>query len=195
LEQGFYIAGVLAAKLDKTGTVAMIGGDKVPSIQSTFDAFSAGAKATKPQIKVLTVYTGDGNDVAKAKEATLNAIGQGADLVIHQADNAAQGVFEACKEKNVYAIGSNLDQNKNATGIVIGSAIIAAGPAFVDLAKEVQAGTYKGSVANFGVKQGAIDFVINPALQSKVPADVQKLLDDTKSKIKAGTLTVPEAKF
>ena len=195
LEQGFYVAGLMAAKMDKSNTVAMIGGDKVPSIQSTFDAFKAGAEAGKAGIKVLQIYTGNGTDVAAAKTATLQAIAQGADFVIHQANNAASGVFQACKEKNVFAFGANADQNSDGSGIVIGSAVIVARPAFLSLAKKVQAGTYVGGVQKFGMDSGAIDFVLNPALKDKVPADVQKLLEDTKAKIKSGALKVPEATF
>ena len=195
LEQGFYLAGEMAGKMTKTNKVAMIGGDKVPSIESTFKAFEAGAKAANPKISVITVFTGNGNDVAAAKNATLSAIGQDADFVIHQADAAAQGVFDACKEKGVYAFGSNLDQNDNASGAVIASATIVAGPAFVDLAKQVKDGTYKGSVLLMGMDKGAIDFVINPKLKDKVPADVQKMLADDQAKIKAGSLVVPKDEF
>jgi basic membrane protein A len=195
LEQSFYHAGEMAGKMTKTNKVAMIGGDKVPSIESTFKAFEAGAKIANPKVTVITVFTGNGNDVAAAKNATLSAIGQGADFVIHQADAAAQGVFDACKEKGVYAFGSNLDQNDNASGIVIASATIVAGPAFVDLAKQVKDGTYKGSVLLMGMDNGAIDFVINPKLKDKVPADVQKMLTDDQSKIKAGSLVVPKDEF
>jgi basic membrane protein A len=195
LEQGFYLAGLMASKMDKTGKVAMIGGDKVPSIQSTFDAFKAGAMAGNPKIQVIQIYTGNGSDVAAAKAATENAISQGADFVIHQANAAAQGVFDACKEKNVYAFGANADQNGNSSGIVIGSAVIVARPAFLALAKSVKAGTYTGSVQNFGMKDGAIGFILNPTLLSKVPPDVQKLLDTTATKIKSGELKVPEATF
>ncbi len=195
LEQSFYLAGEMAGKMTKTNKVAMIGGVKVPSIESTFKAFEAGAKAANPKVTVITVFTGKGNDVAAAKNATLSAIGQGADFVIHQADAAAQGVFDACKEKGVYAFGSNLDQNDNASGIVIASATIVAGPAFVDLAKHVKDGTYKGSVLLMGMDKGAIDFVFNPKLKDKVPADVQKMLTDDEAKIKAGSLVVPKDEF
>jgi basic membrane protein A and related proteins len=195
LEQGFYLAGIVAGKMDKTNTVAMIGGDDVPSIRSTFDAFAAGAKSVKPGITVKEVFTGNGTDPAAAKTATLQAISQGADFVIHQANNAASGVFEACKEKNVYAFGANADQNSDPSGIILGSAVIVAKPAFLALAKEVAAGTYKGSVRSFGMDSGAIDFVFNPALTSKVPADVQKLVTDTEAKIKSGDVKVPERKF
>ena len=48
LEQGFYLCGYMAGMMTKSGTVAMIGGDEVPSIKSTFQAFKAGAEAAEP---------------------------------------------------------------------------------------------------------------------------------------------------
>lgn len=195
LEQGFYLCGYMAATMSKTGKVAMIGGDKVPSIESTFDGFEEGAKAAKPGITVIRIFTGNGQDVAAAKQATESAIGQGADFVIHQANAAAKGVFDACKEKKVWAFGANLDQNTDPSGSVIASATIVAGPAFVSLARSVQDGSFKGGTALMGMKDGAIDFVLNPALLSQVPQDVQTKLGELKDQIKAGTLTVTKKEF
>jgi basic membrane protein A len=195
LEQGFYLAGMMAASMSKTGTIAMIGGDKVPSIESTFKAFAAGAKSINPNIKVIETFTGNGKDVAEAKQAALDAIGKGADFLIHQANNAAQGVFNAAKEKGVYAFGANLDQNNNDSGVVLASATIIAKPAFEDLAKRVQAGTYKGEVTLAGMKEGAIDFVVNPALASKVPAEVMKKIEAAKADLKSGKLIAPKDTF
>lgn len=195
LEEGFYLAGYMAGKMTKTGTVAAIGGPDVPSIRSTFKAFEAGAKAAKPDIKVLQPFTGENADVAKAKQAALTAIGQGADLLIHQANAGAQGVFEACKEKNVLAFGANLDQNSNESGVVVASAVIKAKPAFVNLAKQVRDGSYKGGVVKSTMKDGAIDFIFNPALKAKVPAEVQKAVEDQKQKILSGDVKVPMDEF
>lgn len=195
LEQGFYLAGAAAALTSKTGGVAMIGGPDVPSIRSTFKAFRAGAEAAKPGIKIQEIFTGDGQDVAKAKQAALTAIGAGADVLIHQANAAAQGVFDAAKEKNVLAVGANLDQNSNESGVVFCSAIIKAQPAFLALAKEVKAGTYKGTLSLFGMKEGAIEFVWNDALKSKVPEAAQKAVEDMKAKILDGSLVVPKDEF
>lgn len=195
LEQGFYVAGAMGALMSKTGKLGMIGGPNVPSIESTFKAFEAGAKATKPSIVVLKSYTGKDNDSAAAQAATAAQIGQGADFIIHQANAGGQGVFNACKEKNVFAFGSNADQNANDSGIVIASAVIVAKPAFVALAKEVQAGTYKGAIKTVDWKDGAIDFIINPKLKDKVPADVQKKIETLIADIKAGKVSVPMDKF
>ncbi len=195
LEQGFYLAGLTAGSMTKSGTVAMIGGPDVPSIASTFKAFRAGATAAKPGIKVIESYTGSNDDIAKANQATLAAIGQGADFVIHQANAAAQGVFDACKEKGVMAFGANFDQNSAAPDTVLASAVIVADPAFVDLAKQVKAGTYTGHVETYDMAKGAIDFVWNPKLADKVPSDVKAKVEAAMADIKSGKLAVPMDKF
>lgn len=195
LEQGFYLAGMMAGSMTKTGTVAMIGGPNVPSIVSTFKAFRAGAEAVKPGIEVIETFTGSNDDVAAAKKATETAIDQGADFVIHQANAGAQGVFNACKEKGVYAFGANEDQNANPSGIVIASAIIVARPAFIELAKQVKEGKYKGHVQLMGMEDGAIDFVFNPDLSDKVPADVLAKIEAARADIKLGKLVVPKDEF
>lgn len=194
LEQGFYLAGMAAADLSKTGKLAMVGLN-IPSINSTFKAFEAGAKAAKPGISVVTITIDDGSDVAAAKQATLQALSGGVDLVIHQANAAAQGVFDACKEKGAWAFGANSDQNSNPSGAVIGSAVIVAKPAFVAVAKQVKEKTYKGSVTLMGMEQSAIDFIWNPTTLANVPQAVQDKIAEAKKKILAGELTVPKDEF
>ncbi|MBX3096008.1 MAG: BMP family protein [Fimbriimonadaceae bacterium] len=195
LEQGFYLAGYMAGKMSKTGKVAMIGGDDVPSIRSTFKGFVAGAKAARADIVVIEKFTGSGSDVAAAKQATTAAINEGADFVIHQANAAAQGVFEACKEKKVYAFGANLNQNSNESGIVIASATINAEPAFLKIAKSVKDGTFKGEVVLVGMSDGAIDFVLNPAMRSVIPETLVREIEAERTKILEGQLTVPKDEF
>lgn len=195
LEQGFYLAGMTAALMSQSGVVAMIGGDDVPSIRSTFKAFRAGAEAARPGVRVIETFTGNGSDQAAAKRATLTAIDQGADFIIHQANEAAPGVFGAARDRGVHAFGANLDQNDHASGVVLASAVIVARPAFVDLARRVKEGTFKGEVVLMGMKEGAIEYRFNPALESKVPADVRARIDQAKQEILDGTLVVPKDEF
>jgi basic membrane protein A len=195
LEQGFYIAGYVAAKSSKSGVLGMIGGPDVPSIRSTFMAFEAGAKAARPDVKVIEVFTGKNEDIAAAREAARSVIDQGADWLIHQANEGAQGVFDMCKEKGVMALGANLNQNDNASGVVAGSAIIEAQPAFLKLAREVKDGSYKGGVALVGMADGAIDFVPNPALLDKFDKDAFAGIDQMKEDIRSGKIVVPKNEF
>jgi len=196
LEQGCYLAGYVAGKMTKTGVIGSVAVQNYPSIVSTLKAYEAGARAANPKIKIIpTSYFGAEGDASKAKQATEAVIGQGADFIIHQANAAAQGVFEACKEKHVLAFGTNANQNDNDTGVVIGSAVIVAKPAFVELAKQVQSGTYKGTVSLFGMDKEAIDFVFNPKMSTQVSPEIQKAIEDLKAKIKSGALVVPKDNF
>ena len=194
LEQSFYLAGMLAAKQSKTGVIGSVAVLDIPSINSTLKAYEAGAKAANPNIKVLPpVYFGVENDIAKAKQLTESIIAQKADFVIHQANAAAKGVFDACAEKGVSALGSNLNQNSEKG--VVASAFIVAKPAFLQLAKSVKDKTFKGEIVLVGMDSGTIDFEINPEYKSKVPADLIKLLDETKENIRTGKLVVPKDEF
>ncbi len=194
LEQSFYLCGYLAGKLSKSGTVAMIGGPEVESIKSTFKGFAAGAKAANPQIKVIEKFTGKESDTAAAKLATLQAISEGADFVIHQANAAASGVFQACEEKKVFCFGANLNQNAESAQ-VIASAVIVAKPAFVSLAKKVKSGEYTGAVELMGMKEGAVDFIVSPSHSGDIPDSIRKQLDNLIAEIILGRLEVPMDKF
>ncbi len=195
LEQSFYICGYIAGTITKTGKVGMVGGPKVPSIQSTFKAYAAGAKAANPKVEVLEVFTGKNDDTAAANQATLQLINQGADVLIHQTNAAAQGFFDACKEKGALAFGSNLNQNDNPSGVVIGSAYIIAEPIFVKLAREVKEGTYKGGVQLATMADGAIDFSMNPAMVDKYSTDLIGKIQELSKQIIDGDLVVPKDEF
>lgn len=195
LEQSFYLAGVLAAEVSKTGKVGMVGGPDVPSIRSTFKAFRAGAEATKPGIKVLEVFTGKGDDVAAARQVAETMIKDGADVLIHQANSAAQGVFTACKEGKAWALGANLNQNDNESGVVIASATIEAKPAFLEIAKLVKEGKFNGDVVQLGMEKGAIDFVFNDKLKAQLPPAAITKVGAVKADILGGKLTVQKDKF
>src|SRR6185369_14524383 len=78
-----FVAGAAAAMLSKTGGVSYVGGLELPSIVNAGKEFGKGAAYINPKIKYFESYTGDFDNVAKAKEATLAAIGQGADIHYH----------------------------------------------------------------------------------------------------------------
>ena len=179
----------------RTASTVTAGAINVPSIKSTFKAFRAGAIATNPAIQVLEVFTGSNDDVAKAKQAAEQMIGKKADVLIHQANAGAQGVFNACKEGKAWAIGANLNQNDNESGVIIGSATIVAKPAFLVVAKLVKEGKFDGSVIQLGMEKGAIDFVFNEKMKASLPADAVAKVEEVKNDILSGKLIVPKDKF
>ncbi len=194
LEQGFFLAGLVAGSQSKTGTVAAIGGPDVPSIRSTFKAFEAGAKQANPSIKVIVKFTGKNDDISAAKQATLQAISEGADHLIHQTNSAVSGFFSACEDKNVWAFGANEVQN-DMSPRCLGSAIIKAEEPFVELARKVQAGTYRGNIELVGMADQAIDFVINPKLTAEITPETRALVDKFQAAMIVGDFTAPKDEF
>lgn len=196
LEDGSYLLGILAAGMSKTGKIGIVGAQPIPPVVSVFKAFEAGAKSVNRNITIIPpVYTNSWDDAGKAKLATLALIDQGADIIMQDVDAAAQGVFNAVqerKDKGVWALGTNSDQNKAAPDVVLASAPIYSDKAFVAIAKEAKTPGFKPTDKPFGMKDGIIDFVLNPQLESKIPAELKTKLDETKQKITDGSFTVPK---
>ena len=74
LEEGSYMAGVVASKMTKSGTIGMVGGVAIPPAEATFVGFEAGAMSVNPEVRVLVNWIGSWDDVAMAKEAAVTLI-------------------------------------------------------------------------------------------------------------------------
>ncbi|MFQ5538412.1 MAG: BMP family protein [Gemmatimonadota bacterium] len=200
LEEGSYLAGMLAGSMTRTGTLGMVGGVAIPPVQGTFLAFASGAREVNPGVEVLESYIGNWDDVSAAKEATVAQIRRGADVIIHNTDAASFGVFQAAREATAagdtaWAIGMNRDQNDVAPDVILGSAVIHIPRAFLETARRWQAGTLGGAPIYAGMHDGVIEFVVNPALAARIPSPVLGRLGRVEEEIRSGARTVPRVAF
>lgn len=200
LEEGSYLAGMLAAGMSETGVVGMVGGVAIPPVEGTFRAFEAGARSVDPSIDVLESFTGSWDDVAAAREAAAAQLARGADVLIHNVDAASFGVFQAVREARasgsaVWALGMNRDQNDVAPDVILGSAVIHIPQAFHEVALAWQAGALGGRPIYEGLAQGVIDFVPNPDLAPAIPVALLAAIDVARERIRAGDLIVPRVPF
>ena len=200
LEEGSYLAGMVAAGMSATGVVGMVGGVAIPPVQGTFRAFEAGARAVRPDIRVLESFIGNWDDVGAAKEATVAQLRRGADVIIHNTDAASFGVFQAVREAveagdRVWAIGMNSDQNAVAPEVILGSAVIRIPQSFLETARAWQAGRLGGAPLYAGAKDDVVDFVLNPALVDGIPAALIQRMEEARARIRASQLEVPRVPF
>lgn len=200
LEEASYLAGMVAGGLTRSGTVGMVGGVAIPPAQGTFMGFAAGAEAVNPEVRVLETFIGNWNDVAAAKEATVAQLRQGADVIIHNTDAASFGVFQAVREAvdagdEVWAMGMNRDQNDVAPEVILGSAAIDIPSAFLSVARSWQAGELAGEPVFAGAADGVVDLILNPALQDRIPEELQARVQAARDSVIAGTLDVPRVPF
>ena len=175
-EQGTYLQGMEAGYLTKTNIGGFVGGEALPPVVHAEQSFAAGGKAVNPKFTVAVTYINSWNDAQKAKAQTEALMSAGADVIAHNCDAAAAGLFQAAAAKpGVYSFGVNSDQNDQAPNI-FSSAVLDIPHAFDSVAQSVQNGTFRGAQLYFGIKEGDVELVDNPKLSSLLtPAQKAKI--------------------
>jgi basic membrane protein A len=189
-EQASYLAGMLAGAMSRTGVVGAIGGTELPPVKASFEAFANGARAVRPDVRVVITYVGNWDDVSAGKEQALALITRRIDVIFQNADAAGLGVFQAAREaQGVYVIGSNADQNGVAPDVTLGSVVIDLPHAFLLVAREVQEKRFRPRVVELGGREEVVSLVLNPALESRIPATLRQALDSTNRRLMDGSLS------
>ena len=184
-----YVVGAAAAMLSKNGAISYVGGLEIPPIVNTGTEFGNGAKSINPKIKVFTNYTGDFDDVAKSKEATLAAIAQGADIHYHILNLGLRGMEQAAKEKGTKIVGSYTDRC-GTDPLYVGYSITGVGYLTEYAIEQSVAGTWKAGYKPFGLAMGPQASGISicgatPEMKKKLEA-IQKDILDGKIKVLEG---------
>ena len=181
-----FAAGAAAAMLSKNGAVSYVGGLEIPSIVNAGKEFGNGAKYVNANIKYFENYTGDFDDVAKSKEATLAAIAQGADVHYHILNLGLRGMEQAAKEKGTHIIGSYTDRC-GSDPLYVAYSITGVGFQVQYAIDQAVSGEWKPGYKEFGLKMGpqASDMVICGA----TPEQKAKL-EEIKKDILSGKIKV-----
>lgn len=138
--EGSFLAGYIAAAMSKTGVVGAVGGEDQPVINDFIVGYKQGAAAYDPKVKVVTNYANSYDDPAKGKECALALADQKADVIFQIASAAGDGVFEAAKERGIYAIGVDSDQKYIDPEVIICSMKKEVGNSIYDAVKALLAG-------------------------------------------------------
>lgn len=197
-EQGSYLAGYAAALKSKSNTVGFVGGVQTDLIKKFEAGFVAGAKAAKPNIKVLTKYLTQPPDYkgftspALGKTAAEGMLSQGADVIYHAAGGSGSGVFTAVKAKaGAWAIGVDSDQAKTADpkvrDIILTSMVKKVDLGVFEFIKQSKDGSFKAGPARYDLKSGGVEL----STTGNHLSDIQSKLDQVKQDIIDGKVNVP----
>lgn len=186
-----FLAGMAAAALSKTGVIAAIGGTELPPVKSSFSAFATGARSVSPEIRVVTTYLGNWDDMSAGKEQAIALIARGADVIFQNADAAGLGVFQAAREgRGILVIGANANQTALAPESVIGSVVIDVPHAFLLLAREVKSGTFTARVIRLGMRDDAVRWEPNPLIAERLSSQVRARMDSTMAQMRSGAFSM-----
>jgi len=193
-----YLAGVLAASLTKTGTIgAVLGTDLVPPVVAFKEGYEGGAKATKPDIKIISTYhPGELSQAFVDPEwgaaTAKQAMDQGADVIFGAGGMTGNGALQevaaaAESGKEVYCIGVDSDQWETlpaAHPCLVSSAMKLITPGVSGLIEMA----YKGNFPS-GNYVGDVGLAPFHDFDSKIPAELKTKLQETKKGLLDGSIS------
>jgi basic membrane protein A and related proteins len=189
-EESGYLAGVVAALMTKTGTVSTVGGIKIPPVDNWIGGFQQAVKDTKPNVKYLNAYSDNFDDLAKCKEIALDQIGQGSDVVFQVAGKCGLGAISAACEKNVHAIGVDVDQSSQGECVIV-SALKPLESSVFDVIQTFKDGEFKGGTNAFYGIADLPDAELLTDFTADVPQNVKDAVTAAEAKLKDGTIDPP----
>ncbi len=205
VEQAAFQAGYLAASVSKSKKVGTYGGVNIPPVVDFMVGFQAGVNywnaKHKDTVELLGwdtkkndgVFTATFVDPEKGKQAALSLIDEGADVVLPVAGLTGNGTFTAAKEKNVLAIGVDVDQCisvPDACPVLLTSVRKNIDNAVFEAIKQMASGTFKGGVYSGTLANDGVSIAPFHEQESKVTAEVKADLETIKADIIAGKLDI-----
>lgn len=197
-DQSGYLAGALAARMSKSGSIAaVLGTDLVPPVVAFKEGYEAGARSINPDIVIAATYHPGGMDTAFSDPewgaaTAAQALDQGADVVFGAGGNTGNGALQEVAAavdagKEVFCIGVDSDQWETlpaAHPCLISSAMKLITPSVVDLITLSQQGTFPGG--NYFGGSGLAPF---HDFDSVIPQEVKDELVQIKAGLDDGSIT------
>ncbi len=184
--EGAYMAGVIAGKMSKTGTLGVVGSVPIPEVVRNINSFTMGAQSVNPAIKTKVVWVNEWFNPPKETEAATALINGGADVLFQNTDSSA--VLQTAEKMGKRAFGWDSDMTAYGPKAHLASAVINWGPYYVKAVGEALEGKWTGGTsAWWGVKEGAIDLV---SIAADVPDDTKKRIDEVKAGLKDGSFSI-----
>ena len=191
--EGSFLVGAIAAKMSKTGKVGFIGALDIPLINRFKSGYEQGAKYVNPEISVVTTYVGGDapfSDPLKGKEHTYSLANQGVDVIYHASGNTGIGILEGVKEKGIYGIGVDCDQDDIVKGQVLTSMLKNVNNSIYKIIEDTVNNRFKGEVYNFGLKENGVGTTDFKYTKDIVGEDNIKFVEQLKEDIISGKIKV-----
>ena len=195
--QMMYASGMVAGKISKTHKCAAFTLE-LPATKLPNQSFVAGFESI-PGNTCSLVTLNDQNDVGAAKEAALQAMADGADILSANANLAGSGVWQAVAEQGgdkVFAVGTVSDVNSQAPKNMLFSIAQDIPTSIFTALKSIKEKTIvPGSAVVLRLENGdqaAYPIAFNPDLDPAIMTDALKAeLQANIDQIKSGALKVP----
>jgi simple sugar transport system substrate-binding protein len=183
--EGAYMAGVIAGKMSKTGTLGVVASVPIPEVIRNINSFTLGAQSSNPKVKTKVVWVNEWFNPPKETEAATSLINGGADVLFQNTDSPA--VLKTAQDKGKRAFGWDSDMTAYGPKAHLASSVINWTPYYIKATKDALEGTWTTGGVWWGVKEGAIDLV---SIAEDVPAETKAKVDEVKAGLKDGSFAI-----
>ncbi|MFJ6900708.1 BMP family ABC transporter substrate-binding protein [Streptomyces hokutonensis] len=182
----FYLQGVAAGLLTKSGTTGFVNAIKLPGSTALVNSFALGCRSVRPDCEVRNVYLNSFSDPPGEVSATKTLVNGGADVIAHYMDDPA--TLKAAASLKAWSFGLYTDQRAEAPGTYVTSQIWQ--PALTEIFKQeltkLVDGKWKSGQINWGTASGTVNLSLGP-WGKNVPASVRDKVEKVYAEIKGGT--------
>ncbi len=179
----WYPMGVAAGKMTKTNKVGFIVGQPIGYALGNVNSFELGARSVNPKVQTIVVVTNSWSDKAKEAAAANALLDQGCDILTMHVDSP-NVIISIAEVRGAMSIGfQSIEARALAPKGWITGLGFTWGKFMTQVAQSVIDGTFKPGFVRQGIAEGMMGVA---PFGPKVPADVQKLVNDAVASLAKG---------
>lgn len=191
IDEGEYVAGIVAAHASKTGKLGFIAAKPIPQVLRNINSFTLGARSIKPEVTTQVIFTGDWSLPVKEADAANSMADQGVDVITCHVDSP-KVVMETAEKRGIFCTGYHASQAQLAPKGYLTGAEWDWTNVYSKYAEMLQAGKtlMNGGIPHLvrgGLKDG---FLKLSPYGSTVTAEAKKDADAAKSKFLDGSMVI-----
>lgn len=194
--EGSFLVGAIAGLTTKTNTIGFVGAIEAPLIKKFEAGYIQGAKYVNKNVTVASKYMQNSknpfNDPIMGKQIAYFLVSKKADIIYHAAGGTGIGVIEGARDKGIFAIGVDSNQDKLAPGFVLTSMMKNVDTAVFKTIEKSQKGNFKSGLVEFGIADGGVGTTDFQFTKDKLPAGALAKLKELQEKIVSGEIKVKE---
>ncbi len=181
--QARYLAGIVAGLNTKNGKIGYVAAFAIPECIRGINAFALGVQSVNPTATVEVVWTNTWFDPAVEKQAAIELLNRGCDLIEQHQDTTAPQI--AAQEAGALCIGYNVPTPNAAPKAYLTAPIFNWAVFYAGNVQKILDGTWEGTAYWEGMDSGVVGL---DALTANCKAGTAEAVDAAKAKIIDGSL-------
>ena len=181
--QARYLSGIVAGMKTQVNRIGYVAAMPIPEVIRGINAFTLGVRSVNPEATVEVIWTNTWYDPAVEKQAALEIINTGVDVVAQHQNTTAPQI--AAQERGVYAVGYNMSSPDAAPDAYLTAPVFNWDKFYTADVQRVIDGTWTGTKIWDGLETGLVDL---DTLTANAPEGAQEAVDTAKEQIVSGEL-------